>query len=103
MKFLTFNWQRLTKSMQTNTRRGKPSSRMPGVLALLLIIGNFGLLAALMVYEIPDKNEKVIFIMAGNMITLLGLACGYYYSTTHGSKNKDELIAAAVPVQRQEE
>lgn len=89
--------------LTTNSRRGKPQSKMPAILVLLLTAMVCVLMLGLMLFPIPTDNKDVLVFMAGQITPAWMVALGYYYSSNSGSKNKDELLAASVPIQRQDD
>lgn len=81
-------------------RRSIKSSVMPAILAILLTVMFGSSLIALFMIEIPGKNESSLLIMFGSLQTAWILSMNYYYISTQGSKAKDQLLADAMPVQR---
>lgn len=90
-------------NIRTNSRRHTPQSKMPAILSILLTIMFTIQLIALMIYAIPESNKEIIIYMAGQLGTAWLLAIGYYFSSTSSSKNKDQLLADSVPVQRKDD
>jgi len=89
-------------NLRANTRRSIKSSNMPAILATLLTTMALAYVAMLMLYEIPTNNKETILVLGGQLSILWATSINYYYSSTSGSKNKDQLLADSVQVQRRE-
>jgi len=86
-----------------STRREAKSSRMPAILAALLTVMACSYVLMLMFYEIPANNKEVVLVLGGQLSILWATSINYYYNSTSGSKNKDQLLADSVQVQRKED
>lgn len=70
-------------------------------LALLIVAGMIGLIGALFVFPVPDSDLFKIVASAyvtGGFSTIIG----YYFGSSSGSKDKDEVIGAALAKARPE-
>ncbi len=63
---------------------------------LLLLAFSF-FLYFLVKYPIPQTNSAVVFSAFGSLGTLLLTAATYFYGSTRGSQNKDDMLANSVP------
>lgn len=64
---------------------------MRNILALLIVLGMIGLVAALFVLPMPDGDIPKVVITAyvtGGFVTIVG----YFFGSSSGSKDKDEVI-----------
>lgn len=91
--------------MRAERRKQKPTNRMPAVLSVLFTLIYGVTIVFLMFVSIPEPNKDALLIMFGNMSTLLGAACAYYFNTTQSSKYKDQVIAdhLAAPSRQEDE
>ncbi len=63
------------------------------VLAFILVLGLFAAVAILMFYPMPDSGEQLISMLIGVMTKSFGDVIAYYFNSTQGSKQKDQIIA----------
>jgi len=68
--------------------------KMPGVLAVILTVGFFGVLAAHLFIHIPSENKTLLDIMLGSLGTAWVTMITYYYGSSKGSKIKDVMLAS---------
>jgi len=77
------------RTMQAATR-----SHVPAALTYLLTAGFFGVLAAMFTW--PEVKESApLMIMLGSLGTAWTGACAFWFGTTSGSQNKNEMLAKA--------
>lgn len=67
-------------------------SYIPGLLALLVTAGFFGLLGILCWRVIPTDNEEVLYVMVGSLGTAWVAVVNFYFGSSHGSKLKTEIM-----------
>ena len=73
-------------------------SHVPAALTYLLTFGFFGVLGAMFTY--PEfKESSPLMIMLGSLGTAWTGACAFWFGTTSGSQNKNELLANSQPAQ----
>jgi len=70
---------------------------VPGVLAMLLTVGFFGLLGWLVVHEPPAGSATILNVMLGSLGTGWVTMLAYYYGSSASSKNKDGLLYNSTP------
>ena len=73
-------------------------SSIPGILAISVTIGFFGLLALTAFHSMPPDSAKIIDIMTGSLGTAWIMIIGYYFGSSSGSDRKTELLAQAPPI-----
>lgn len=73
------------REMQSTTR-----SRMPAILALLVTVGFFGILYALMMGYAKPSNE--LMIMLGSLGTAWSGIIAYYFGSSAGSQAKTDAL-----------
>lgn len=72
-------------------------SPVPAVLTMLITAGFFGVLAW-MLYNPIAADSPPLLIMLGQLGTAWGVACAFWFGTTSGSAQKNQLLAQAAPV-----
>lgn len=63
------------------------------VLAWVIVLGFFGLMATLMFVEIPIKQTEVMFMLFGTLSAGFGAVIQYFFGSSKGSADKAEHIA----------
>jgi hypothetical protein len=76
------------RAMQVATK-----SWIPGVLAVGVSIGFFGLLTMLLLHAPPPSSEKVLDVMTGSLGTAWIMVMGYYFGSSAGSAAKDATLS----------
>ncbi len=66
--------------------------RVPGVLAGVILIGYFAVLAYLIKYGLPTASEEILALLIGALTAGLTQVLNFYFGSSAGSKNKDQLI-----------
>lgn len=82
------------RAMEVQTR-----SHIPGVLAVSVTIGFFGLLALTAFHAAPPGSEKVLDVMTGSLGTAWIMIITYFFGSSAGSARKTELLSQAPPIQ----
>jgi hypothetical protein len=62
------------------------------VLALGITGLTFSLFAVILFLEVTPANKDILIFLLGNLTTLVGLVCSYYFGSSVGSKDKTEEI-----------
>jgi hypothetical protein len=71
-------------------------SNVPPVLAILVTLGFFGILI-FMVTNSTYKPTEPLLVMLGSLGTAWTMIIGFYFGSSHGSQNKDMLLAQSAP------
>ncbi|MBV8165845.1 MAG: hypothetical protein JO021_03560, partial [Alphaproteobacteria bacterium] len=66
----------------------------PTVLALFISVGFFGMLAAMMLWDVPPQNKDMLNVMLGSLGAAWVAVVSYYFGSSAGSRTKDTAIAA---------
>lgn len=70
----------------------KVRSWIPGVLAVLVTGGFFGLLCILCWLIIPIDNKEVLYVMVGSLGTAWIQIINFYFGSSHGSQTKTHIL-----------
>jgi len=73
-------------------------SKMPAILTLMITLGFFGVLGWMM-YDDNVVNSPPLLIMLGSLGTAWTGACAFWFGTTKGSADKNNLLAQSTPTQ----
>ena len=71
-------------------------SNVPPFLAAVVTVGFFGILG-LLIFDTGLKPSEPLLVMLGSLGTAWTMIIGFYFGSSHGSQNKDVLLAAAGP------
>ena len=68
-------------------------SRMPAIITIMVTIGFFSVLGALL--AMPElKTNEIVLVMVGQLSAVWGACVAFYVSTTYSSASKNALLAA---------
>ncbi len=71
-------------------------SKMPAVITIMVTIGFFGVLTALL--TMPElKANEIVLVMVGQLSAVWGACVGFYVSTTFSSGSKNAMLANSKP------
>ena len=72
-------------------------SEIQNILAVIIIIGVFGLLFVLLFKPIPKENHDLMYMALGAVFSLgFGVVVGFYYGSSKSSATKDATISDAL-------
>ncbi len=80
------------RTMQTSTR-----SWVPPVLTLVVTIGFFSLIIALLFTNIPEANRPTFYAMEGSLGTVWLACIHFWFGDTNSSNDKTQLLAQSQP------
>lgn len=66
--------------------------KTPIILALLITMGFFGILAYMLMYGLNKDASDALLIMLGSLGTAWGSVVAYYFGSTSGSARKTEML-----------
>ena len=88
---LEFADTRSAREMQIATE-----SRVPAVLAAIITIGFFGILIY-MISSVDYKPTDSLLLLLGSLSTAWTMVVGFYFGSSHGSREKSRLLAEKTP------
>jgi hypothetical protein len=62
------------------------------IIALMTVIGTFGLFGLAFFLKVDGVNEKVLFMVIGALSSIATTVVTYYFGSSEGSARKNELI-----------
>lgn len=95
MRELDIEVDRLAYSDRANAREREiktGDSWTPRVIATVVIVGWFSIQWYLLEHVIPQEMREIIMRTLGTLDMALGLVLGYYFGSSAGSKEKNEII-----------
>jgi uncharacterized membrane protein YedE/YeeE len=63
-------------------------------LAAIVVAGFFAVLAGLLIWSVPAENKSSLDIAIGALVAGLGTVLGYFFGSSKGSSEKNDLLAA---------
>ena len=75
------------RALQRETR-----SKIPAVLATIITLGFFGILAGMMTGHLHPTEQQAMLIMLGALGAAWGSVVNFYFGSSNSSQNKDALI-----------
>lgn len=80
------------REMQTTVR-----SKIPGVLAVLITLGFFGILIGMMAGWLKTDDNQALLIMLGALGAAWGAVVNFFFGSSADSQNKTRLLAQSTP------
>ena len=62
------------------------------VLGALIVLGFFGLLGLMVFFEIPEKNEKLLYMVVGALVSGFVAVFQYFYGSSKSSQDKTKIL-----------
>ena len=62
------------------------------ILALVTVIGTFGLFGLAFFLKVDGANEKVLFMVIGALSSIATTVVTYYFGSSEGSARKNEIM-----------
>lgn len=62
-------------------------------LGALVVLAFFTLIIALVKFEIPGANEKILYLVVGALVGSFNQVTNFFYGSSKGSKDKTDIIA----------
>lgn len=76
-------------------REVRVKDRIPGFLAVVILMGFFAVLGVMLATEVPPGSETEFSIMLGSLATMAASVMNYYFGSSAGSREKNGLISGA--------
>lgn len=94
---LGLNFEELAVKDRASARemQAQTKSIIPPVMAILVTMGFFGILVALMFGGVQRSEE--VLVMLGSLGTAWTGIIAFYFGSSHGSQNKDEMLYKSRP------
>lgn len=73
-------------------REVETKDKTPMILAGVVCFGFFGTLIGLMLYGLPPKGQDALLIMLGALGSAFTAIVSYYFGSSSGSRQKDQII-----------
>jgi drug/metabolite transporter (DMT)-like permease len=73
---------------------------MQSVLALLVVVAFFGCIWLVMRHEVQQSMRDALLILIGALAAAFGNIINYYFGSSKGSADKNELLAGKEPPAR---
>ena len=96
MKSLDIDLERIAAGDRDSARKMQISTKdsTPKILAYFITFGFFGALIYILVFGIPKSGTEVILMMLGSLSTSWTGVMQFYYGSSLGSKEKNNLLAS---------
>lgn len=72
-------------------------SKVPAWLSFIVTLGYFGILGGMMTNTLDIKDSQALLLMLGSLSTAWGMVMAFWFGTTAGSAQKNELLANSMP------
>lgn len=72
-------------------------SKVPAWLSFIVTLGYFGILGGMMTNALEIKDSQALLLMLGSLSTAWGMVMAFWFGTTNGSAQKNELLANSMP------
>lgn len=97
MKELDIQYAQIDESDRDSARKRQEAVKdwIPGVLAVSLTLGFFGLLASLVVHAPPEGSRDIVHVMLGSLGTGWVTMLAYYYGSSNDAARQSQAVAPA--------
>lgn len=72
-------------------------SNTPDILAVIIVVGFFGILIAMMLGKLTVTDQQALLILLGSLSAGFGAVLNFFFGSSRGSQNKDVLLAQSTP------
>lgn len=96
MKSLDIDLERIVAGDRDSARQMQRETRdwLPKALAVFIVFGFFGILLWMMVFGLPKTGVEALLMMVGSLTSAFGGVVQFYFGSSAGSKEKNNLLAA---------
>ena len=74
----------------------KPISITTPAIAILVILGFFGVVAYMIAFGVPETGEQSLLIMLGALSAKFGDVVAYYFGSSSGSSKKTDAMVRSI-------
>jgi hypothetical protein len=101
-KFLETNKIDLERLAVQNTQGARDMqiavrSRTPDLLAIIIVVGFFGILTAMLLGVLRVSDQQALLILLGALSAGFGSVLNFFFGSSRSSQSKDVLLAASNP------
>lgn len=98
MRELDVDLERISNEDRSSAREreAKTGDHTPKYLAGAVTLGFFGVLSWMIAYGLPDNGGEAMLVMLGTLGTAWGAIVSYYFGSSAGSREKNEVINKAI-------
>lgn len=102
MKELDIRLEEVAAADRDSARQRQVETKdfMPALIALAVLAGFFGILAAMIFVALPETAEQPLAVMLGALGTLVTQIGAYYYGSSSGSSRKNGMIERMMGARR---
>ena len=99
LKEKDIDFERITAADRDSARQMNIATRswVPSALSILVTGGYFGILVGMMTGLLTVSDSQAMLIMLGSLGTAWGMVMAFWFGTTHGSQQKNDLLANSAP------
>ena len=96
MKELDIDLERIAAGDRDSARQMQRETKdwLPKALAVFIVFGFFGILLWMMVFGLPKTGVEALLMMVGSLTSAFGGVVQFYFGSSAGSKEKNNLLAA---------
>jgi hypothetical protein len=73
----------------------------PGVLTVIMTLGFYSMMGILIFKGLPSTNEtggQALLLVIGSVVSGFGMMLSFWFGSTQGSQNKDQMLMNSIPV-----
>lgn len=96
MKSLDIDLERIAAGDRDSARQMQVANKdwVPKALAVFITFGFFGVLVWMLVFGLPKSGVEALLMMIGSLGTAFGGVVQFYFGSSAGSKEKNNLLAS---------
>jgi uncharacterized membrane protein (DUF106 family) len=98
MKALDIDLERIAADDRASARQMQMTTKswLPEVLAILVTIGFFGIIAYIIKFGLPESGKEAVLLLLGSLGTAWTGVMAFYFGSSAGSQKKTEALTAAL-------
>lgn len=101
MKALDIDLERIAAGDRASARDMQKETKdwIPRALAVSVTVGFFAILLYMLVYGLPTTGNEALLLLLGALQTAWGGIIAFYFGSSSGSQNKDQMIYNSKPLE----